>query len=48
MPEKSLYCDHCVEDIHIVPVFVPELERIIEQNISNMMEELYDEDEKEP
>ncbi len=48
MPEGSLYCEHCGEDIHIVPDFEPELERSIEQNISNMLEELYDEDEKEP
>lgn len=44
MPEGSLYCEHCGEDIHIVPDFEPELERSIEQNINNILEELYDED----
>ncbi|MGN1146214.1 MAG: zinc-ribbon domain-containing protein, partial [Acetatifactor sp.] len=30
MPENSLYCEHCGEDIHIVPDFEPELELNIE------------------
>ncbi len=45
MPEGSLYCEHCGEDIHIVPDFEPELERNIEQNINNILEELYEKDE---
>lgn len=45
MPEGSLYCEHCGEDIHIVPDFEPELERSIEQNINNMLEQLYEKDE---
>lgn len=45
MPEGSLYCEHCGEDVHIVPDFEPELERSIEQNINNMLEELYEKDE---
>lgn len=44
MPEGSLYCEHCGEDIHIVPDFEPELERSIEQNINNILEELYEKD----
>lgn len=47
MPEGSLYCEHCGEDIHIVPDFEPELERNIEQNINNILEELYEKDEAE-
>ena len=45
MPEGSLYCEHCGEDIHIVPDFEPELERSIEQNINNILEEMYEKDE---
>lgn len=44
MPEESLYCEHCGEDIHIVPDFEPELERNIEQNINSILEELYEKD----
>ena len=29
MAEGSLYCEHCGEDIHIVPDFEPELEKSI-------------------
>lgn len=47
MPEGSLYCEHCGEDIHIVPDFEPELERNIEQNINNILEEFYENDEAE-
>ncbi len=45
MPEGSLYCEHCGEDIHIVPDFEPELERNIEQNINSILEELYEKEE---
>lgn len=41
MAEGALYCEHCGEDIHIVPDFEPELERNIEQSISNILEELH-------
>lgn len=44
MPEGSLYCEQCGQDIHIVPDFEPELERSIEQNISGIVEEIYHED----
>ena len=46
MPEGVLYCEHCGEDIHIVPDFEPELERnleeTMEQTISNVLEELHE------
>ena len=40
MAEDRLYCEHCGEDIHIVPDFEPELERNLEQSISAIMEDL--------
>lgn len=40
MAEGTLYCEHCGEDIHIVPDFEPELEQNIQQIISGIMEEL--------
>ena len=40
MAENALYCEHCGEDIHIVPDFEPELEQNIQQIISGIMEEL--------
>ena len=40
MAEDRLYCEHCGEDIHIVPDFEPELERNLEQSISTIMEDL--------
>lgn len=43
MPEGSLYCEHCGEDIHIVPDFEPELEQSIQQNINNILEEFQNE-----
>ena len=46
MAENSLYCEHCGEDIHIVPDFEPELE----QTIQDILEELHgdmDDDPKE-
>lgn len=45
MPEGSLYCEHCGEDIHIVPDFEPELEQNIQQNINSILEELHYEGE---
>lgn len=47
MPEGSLYCEHCGEDIHIVPDFEPELERSIEQSISGIVAELHQEDQRQ-
>lgn len=40
MAEGSLYCEHCGEDIHMVPDFDPELERDMEQTIHGILEEL--------
>ena len=40
MTEGALYCEHCGEDIHIVPDFEPELEQNIQQIISGIVEEL--------
>lgn len=51
MAEGTLYCEHCGEDIHIVPDFEPELEADLEQSISEIMEELdqeYETDVEEP
>lgn len=46
MPEGLLYCEHCGEDIHIVPDFEPELERNLEESmertISDVLEELHE------
>lgn len=42
MAEGTLYCEHCGEDIHIVPDFEPELEQTIEQTINNVLEELHE------
>lgn len=46
MPEGVLYCEHCGEDIHIVPDFEPELElnieQTMEQTISGVLEELHE------
>lgn len=43
MAEGSLYCEHCGEDIHIVPDFEPEIEFNIEQTISDIVGEFQDE-----
>lgn len=40
MADGSLYCEHCGEDIHIVPDFDPELEQDIELTISGMLEDI--------
>ena len=42
MAEGTLYCEHCGEDIHIVPDFEPELEQNIEETINNIVEELHE------
>ena len=40
MTYGALYCEHCGEDIHIVPDFEPELESNLEQTINGIVEEL--------
>ncbi len=42
MPEHTLYCEHCGEDIHIVPDFEPEIEMNIHKIISDITEEAFD------
>lgn len=34
--EGKLYCEHCGEEIHIVPDFVPEIELVVEESLSNV------------
>lgn len=40
MAEGALYCEHCGEDIHIVPDFEPELEENIQQIIEGIREDI--------
>jgi tetratricopeptide (TPR) repeat protein len=40
MADGSLYCEHCGEDIHIVPDFEPELDRNIQQTIQNIADDI--------
>lgn len=47
MAEGKLYCEHCGEDIHIVPDFEPELERSMELSMSGILEELHESTEEE-
>ena len=36
MKEGMLYCEHCGEDIHIVPDFEPEIEYNMEQTLNDI------------
>lgn len=40
MPENSLYCEQCGEDIHIVPDFEAEVEDNIQQTLQGIVEEI--------
>ena len=40
MAEGKLYCEHCGEDIHIVPDFEPELEQTIQDILEEMHEDM--------
>ena len=40
MPENSLYCEKCGEDIHIIPDFEPEVERNLQSIISGIAEDV--------
>ena len=40
MEEGKLYCEHCGEDIHIVPDFEPEVEYNMEQTMSDIVKEM--------
>ena len=50
MEEGKLYCEHCGEDIHIVPDFEPEVEYNMEQTLSDIAKEMEPEpaEEEEP
>lgn len=41
--EGNMYCEHCGEEIRIVPDFIPEIETSIEENLSNLAIELSEE-----
>lgn len=43
MKEGYLYCEHCGEDIHIVPDFEPELEYSLENTLHGIVQEIHDE-----
>lgn len=45
IPDGSLYCEICGEDIHIVPDFEPEIELSIRETLSSLVEDISD---KEP
>lgn len=40
MKEGMLYCEHCGEDIHIVPDFEPEIEYNMEQTLNDIVREM--------
>lgn len=41
MKEGTLYCEHCGEDIHIVPDFEPELEYNMEQTLHDIVKDIH-------
>lgn len=43
MKEGYLYCEHCGEDIHIVPDFEPELEYNLENTLHGIVQEIHGE-----
>ncbi len=44
MKEGMLYCEHCGEDIHIVPDFEPEIEYNMEQTLNDIAREMEPQD----
>lgn len=40
VPEGSLYCEHCGEDIHIVPDYDPQLELYLKQSMHGIIKEV--------
>lgn len=40
IPDGSLYCETCGEDIHIVPDFEPEIEYSIKETLNSLIEEI--------
>ncbi len=47
MKEGMLYCEHCGEDIHIVPDFEPEIEYNMEQTLNDIAREMEPQDDTE-
>lgn len=45
MKEGTLYCEHCGEDIHIVPDFEPEIEYNLEQTLNDIAKEMAPEEQ---
>ena len=43
MKEDHLYCEHCGEEIHIVPDFEPEIEFNLEQTLNDIVKEIHEE-----
>ncbi len=48
MPEQALYCEHCGEDIHIVPDFEPEIDGDIDRIISKIAEKAFEVQTEKP
>lgn len=48
MPAGALYCEHCGEDIHIVPDFEPEIEQNIEDTIQGIADEIVGPQQENP
>lgn len=44
MKDGTLYCEHCGEEIHIVPDFEPELEDAYQQTIKNITNDIWEKD----
>ena len=47
LSEGNLYCEHCGEDIHIVPDFDPEVEITIEESLGQVLESAFEEKKQE-
>ncbi len=47
MEEGKLYCEHCGEDIHIVPDFEPEIEYNMAQTLNDIAKEMAPDTEQE-
>lgn len=47
MKDGLLYCEHCGEDIHIVPDFEPEVEYNLEQTLSDIVKDIREPEENE-
>lgn len=47
MKDDHLYCEHCGEEIYIVPDFEPEIELNLEQTLNNIVREIHEEPKTE-